>query len=79
MDDAAEIVDRLREEADRSSLRVLGPAPAPLGKLRGEYRAQLLVKGTNRKRMRELLLAAISSRPDVQRRVVVDVDPVSVL
>jgi primosomal protein N' (replication factor Y) len=79
MDDAAEIVDRLRGEADRNGLRVLGPAPAPLGKLRGEYRAQLLVKGSNRKRMRELLLAAISSRPDVQRRVVVDVDPMSVL
>jgi hypothetical protein len=29
--------------------------------------------------MRELLLAAISSRPDIQRRVVVDVDPISVL
>jgi primosomal protein N' (replication factor Y) len=79
MDDAAGIVDRLREDADRNSLRVLGPAPAPLGKLRGEYRAQLLVKGSNRKRMRELLLAAIASRPDVQRRVVVDVDPISVL
>jgi primosomal protein N' (replication factor Y) len=79
MDDAAGVVDRLREDADRNSLRVLGPAPAPLGKLRGEYRAQLLVKGSNRKRMRELLLAAIASRPDVQRRVVVDVDPISVL
>jgi primosomal protein N' (replication factor Y) len=79
MDDAANVVDRLREDADRHGLRVLGPAPAPLGKLRGEYRAQLLVKGANRKRMRELLLAAISSRPDVQRRVVVDVDPISVL
>jgi primosomal protein N' (replication factor Y) (superfamily II helicase) len=79
MDDAANVVDRLREDADRYGLRVLGPAPAPLGKLRGEYRAQLLVKGANRKRMRELLLAAISSRPDVQRRVVVDVDPISVL
>jgi primosomal protein N' (replication factor Y) len=79
MDDAAGIVDRLREDADRNGLRVLGPAPAPLGKLRGEYRAQLLVKGSNRRRMRELLLAAISSRPDVQRRVVVDVDPISVL
>jgi primosomal protein N' (replication factor Y) len=79
MDDAAAIVDRLREDADRNGLRVLGPAPAPLGRLRGEYRAQLLVKGSNRTRMRELLLAAISSRPDVQRRVVVDVDPISVL
>jgi primosomal protein N' (replication factor Y) len=79
MDDAADIVQRLRDDADRHGLRILGPAPAPLGKLRGEYRAQLLLKGSNRRRMRELLLAAIASRPDIQRRVVVDVDPISVL
>ncbi len=79
MDDAADIVQRLRDDADRQGLRILGPAPAPLGKLRGEYRAQLLLKGSNRRRMREVLQAAIASRPDIQRRVVVDVDPISVL
>ena len=42
-----------------ASCAMLGPAPAPLGKLRGEYRAQLLIKGTNRKRMREALQAAL--------------------
>jgi primosomal protein N' (replication factor Y) len=77
MDDAADLVQRLRAESDR--FRVLGPAPAPLGKLRGEYRAQLLIKGTNRKQMREAVAAAIAARSDLQRRVVVDVDPVSVL
>ncbi len=55
------------------------PAPAPLGKLRGEYRAQLLIKGTNRKKMREALQSALAARPELQRRVVVDVDPLSVL
>ena len=79
MDDAGDLVDRLRAGADANGFRVLGPAPAPLGKLRGEYRAQLLIKGTNRRRMREALLAAIAARPDLHRRVVVDVDPVSVL
>jgi len=79
MDDAAALVERLRVEADTGAFRVLGPAPAPLGKLRGDYRAQLLVKGTNRRSMREALLAALAARPDLQRRVVVDVDPVSVL
>jgi primosomal protein N' (replication factor Y) len=77
MDDAAGIVASLRT-AD-SGLRILGPAPAPLGKLRGEYRAQLLVKGTNRKKIREALQAALAARPELQRRVVVDVDPLSVL
>jgi primosomal protein N' (replication factor Y) len=80
MDDAAEIVQRLRERAGpQGDMRVLGPAPAPLSRLRGEYRAQLLVKGTNRKQMREALQAAIAARPDVARRTVVDIDPVSVL
>jgi primosomal protein N' (replication factor Y) len=60
-------------------IAVLGPAPAPLGRLRGEYRAQLLVKGTNRKRIREALRAAIAPRPELQRRVIVDIDPLSVL
>jgi primosomal protein N' (replication factor Y) len=70
----------LRKDPDkRVDLRVLGPAPAPLGKLRGEYRAQLLIKGSNRKRMREAVLRAIAARPELQRRVVVDIDPVSVL
>jgi primosomal protein N' (replication factor Y) (superfamily II helicase) len=78
MDDAADVVQKIRE-ADGGRLRVLGPAPAPLGKLRGEYRAQLLVKGTNRRQIREALQRAIAARPDLQRRMIVDVDPLSVL
>jgi primosomal protein N' (replication factor Y) len=78
MDDAADVVQKVRE-GDAHALRVLGPAPAPLGKLRGEYRAQLLIKGTNRRRIREALQAALALRPELQRRMVVDVDPLSVL
>jgi len=47
--------------------------------LRGEYRAQFLLKSTNRKGMREALLAALAARPEIARRTTVDVDPVSVL
>ena len=78
MDDAADIAQKVRH-ADRGDLYVLGPAPAPLGRLRGEYRAQLLIKGMNRKRIREALQTALAARPELQRRVVVDVDPISVL
>jgi primosomal protein N' (replication factor Y) len=77
MDDAGGIVEALRN-AD-SELRVLGPAPAPLGKLRGEYRAQLMIKGTHRRKIREALQAALAKRPELQRRVIVDIDPLSVL
>ena len=80
MDDAAAIVQQLRQlDPRRGEFRVLGPAPAPLGKLRGEYRVQFLLKGTNRKRMREALLDVLAKRPDVARRTTVDIDPVSVL
>jgi primosomal protein N' (replication factor Y) len=80
MDDAADIVQRVRQDAGaRDNVRVLGPAPAPLGRLRGEYRAQLLVKGTNRRRIREALQRALRSREDLERRVVVDIDPLNVL
>jgi primosomal protein N' (replication factor Y) len=80
MEDAADLAQQLREGAGRrGEFHVLGPAPAPLGKLRGEYRAQLLVKGTNRRRMREALITALARRPDLRRRVTVDVDPLSVL
>ena len=80
MNNAADVAKRLRDRAvGHAEWRVLGPAPAPVGKLRGEYRAQLLVKGSNRRAMREAVLSAVAGRPDLQRRVVVDVDPVSVL
>jgi primosomal protein N' (replication factor Y) len=78
MDDAAAIVQQLRQ-LNQKEFRILGPAPAPLGKLRGEYRVQFLLKSTNRKRMREALLGVLAKRPDVARRTTVDVDPVSVL
>jgi len=80
LDDAADLAQRLRAaDAGRDEIRVLGPAPAPLGRLRGEYRSQVLVKGTHRRKIREALQAAIAGRPELQRRVIVDIDPLSVL
>jgi primosomal protein N' (replication factor Y) len=79
MDNASDIAERLRQSDLSADSLVLGPAPAPLGRLRGEYRAQLLIKGMNRKRMREGLKSVLAERPDLARRTIVDVDPVSVL
>ena len=77
MDDAGELVSALRIAG--APYRVLGPAPAPLSRLKGEYRAQLFIKGTNRPAMREALQTALSTRPQLRRRTIVDVDPMSVL
>jgi primosomal protein N' (replication factor Y) len=58
---------------------VLGPAPAPLGRLKGEHRAQLFIKSTQRTAMRKALVGVLAERPELKRRTVVDVDPMSVL
>jgi primosomal protein N' (replication factor Y) len=77
MEDASDLAIRVRKAG--GNLRVLGPAPAPLNKLRGEYRAQLLVKGVQRTQMRETVIAAIAARPELARRTIIDVDPLSML
>jgi primosomal protein N' (replication factor Y) len=77
MDDAGEIATALRTPA--FGFRVLGPAPAPLVKLKGEHRAQLFVKGTQRNAMRKALVAVLADRQELKRRIVIDVDPMSVL
>jgi primosomal protein N' (replication factor Y) len=58
---------------------ILGPAPAPLTRLRGEYRAQFFLKGTSRKAMREALQLAVSRLPTLAKRISIDVDPLSML
>ncbi len=78
MDDAGAIAAALRPRLGESG-RVLGPAPAPLGRLKGEHRAQIFVKGTHRTAMRKALVAVLDARPDLKRRAIVDVDPTSVL
>jgi primosomal protein N' (replication factor Y) len=78
MDDAAGVADGMRiPGVDR--WKVLGPAPAPLGRLKGEHRVQLFIKGTHRNAMRRALLTVLEARPELKRHTIVDVDPMSVL
>ena len=58
---------------------MLGPAPAPLTRLRGEHRAQFFLKGTSRAAMRDALKQALTQLPEIARKAIVDVDPLSVL
>ena len=78
MQDAETIAVALRAPG-LGTWTVLGPAPAPLGRLKGEHRAQLFVKGTHRTSMRKALLTVLEGMPEVRRRTIVDVDPMSVL
>jgi primosomal protein N' (replication factor Y) len=76
MADAADLVARVRQR--KVPARILGPAPAALARIKDEYRAQFFLKGRQRRPMREALLAALAERPDLRKRTIVDVDPVSV-
>lgn len=63
-------------------VRVLGPAPAPLARLRGDYRFQFLLKASERRALQASLRAAVEAAQKEKippGAVVVDVDPVSLL
>ena len=79
MTTAREIVGRLAPASGTGGFVILGPAPAPLARLRGEHRVQFFLKGTRRAAMREALKIVLDGLPEVRRRVTVDVDPLSVL
>ncbi len=78
-----EAMDGARDLADAArgpkGFVILGPAPAPLTKLRGEHRAQFFLKGTSRKAMREAIQLAASRKPALAKRISIDVDPLSML
>jgi primosomal protein N' (replication factor Y) len=79
---ADQVVDRLHEAAERAeaSVRILGPAEAPIAKLRGKYRFHSLLQGEDQTAMREIVRQATADlKPPPEVQWVVDVDPVDLL
>jgi primosomal protein N' (replication factor Y) len=78
---AREIADFL--DASRSQvIRILGPAPAPLERIKKQHRHQLLIKSSSRAALHDLLKrlqAYIEEKKIGATRVLIDVDPVSLL
>jgi len=70
-------------EANRDhACRILGPAPAPFARLRGEHRIQLLVKSRSRRQMRAVIdqaMAAMEKAGNDLRGVALEIDPVSMM
>jgi primosomal protein N' (replication factor Y) len=61
---------------------LLGPAPAPIAKVRGHYRFQLLLLSRRRELIRRLALEgrqAIDEKYGRKCRVIIDVDPVNLM
>jgi primosomal protein N' (replication factor Y) len=73
-----DLAERLRRASGGSSrIRLAGPAPAPLERLRGEWRFQILVRAPTSGELRQVLRAALPDGPP--RELVVDIDPQSLL
>jgi len=73
-----EFLDSLRSNA----IRILGPAPAPLERIKRMHRHQLLIKSSSRSTLHHLLdrlRQHIEDRKIGATRVIIDVDPVSLL
>ena len=78
MADARRLVAHVQARG-REQFELLGPAPAPLGRVRGAHRVQFFLKGTNRAAMRQALRGALEELSELRRRVGIDVDPLNVL
>jgi primosomal protein N' (replication factor Y) len=80
--DALELGQQLDNANTDRAARILGPAPAPLARLKGEFRVQLLIKCRNRRELRRIIdeaLKALSERKINLRSINVEIDPVSIM
>jgi primosomal protein N' (replication factor Y) len=69
-------------EGTAPALKVLGPSPAPLARIKGRYRIQFLLKASSRARLNGVLrrLADECEQRGIRAQsVVIDIDPVSIM
>jgi primosomal protein N' (replication factor Y) len=79
---AQQLRQALVEANSNHACRILGPAPAPFARLRGEHRVQLLIKSRSRKQMRVVIDAALKTLEKAGndlRSVTLEIDPVSMM
>jgi primosomal protein N' (replication factor Y) len=83
---AAATAHKIRKALDNANVskacRILGPAPASLSRLKGEYRFQILIKSRSKRRLREtidLALSVAESKGCDMRLVHTEIDPVNLM
>ncbi|HEY6660237.1 MAG TPA: primosomal protein N', partial [Pyrinomonadaceae bacterium] len=80
--DSLELRRQLDLANQNRKCRILGPAPAPLSRLKGEHRFQILIKSRSRRNLRELADAALKSLSESginPRSINLEIDPVSIM
>ena len=81
-DDALVVRRALDRANNERQIRVLGPAPAPLARLKGEHRFQLLLKSRTRRKLRDVLDASLKQLVNDGlnlRSVNIEIDPISMM
>ena len=81
-DFSEQISDRLATAVAQSAetIRLLGPAAAPISKLRGRFRFHLLLQAANGKTLRSLVAATVQEiKCPGDLQLMIDVDPLSLL
>jgi primosomal protein N' (replication factor Y) len=73
------VQDLRRTDASWGCVVAKGPAPAPLSRVRGQYRWHLLLCSADPEHARSLARAALERHPKGQTSIIVDVDPMNVL
>lgn len=68
-----------REGKGVGGLRLQGPAPAPLARLKGVFRYQILVRSPQRALLRQLIERTVAGRRWKGVDLTIDVDPINVL
>ncbi|MFY9610681.1 MAG: primosomal protein N' [Blastocatellia bacterium] len=79
---ASQFARELRDAASGTGLRVLGPAPAPISRIKGEHRVQVLIKASTRSQAREALERAMDrtlAGGATARSINVEVDPMNLM
>lgn len=76
-----DLIAKVTEKAPKSGapVDVLGPVPAPVAKLRNEYRWHAIIRSKDRGTLMRTLRDALDELPSVRRKVVIDVDPASLI
>jgi primosomal protein N' (replication factor Y) len=78
---AASSCGRMLEQAIApiAETRMQGPAPAPLARIKGVYRFQILLRSVHRVALRKAVEAVMGGRRWSGVDVAIDVDPINIL
>lgn len=79
LESASRIREQLLGGSDKGA-KILGPAPAPIARLRGKFRQHILIKSTDRRAIHSVIQRIAGERPRWSTsRITIDIDPQNIV